>query len=55
MMIIRTAFSSGDVDRDRQLLEGIDQVIDEVRVSAPGQRWASPAMWWYRSPSTTRS
>jgi hypothetical protein len=36
MMIVRTAFSSGDVDRDRQLLAGIDQIIAQVRIAVPG-------------------
>ncbi|HMG52290.1 MAG TPA: MMPL family transporter [Kofleriaceae bacterium] len=36
MMIIRTAFSSGDVDLDKQLLAGIHQIIDEVRPAVPG-------------------
>ncbi|HEX7837480.1 MAG TPA: MMPL family transporter [Kofleriaceae bacterium] len=35
MMIVRTAFSSGDVDRDKQLLAGIRQGMDEVRAAVP--------------------
>ena len=35
-MIIRTAFSSGDVDLDKQLLAGIDQVMDDVHAAVPG-------------------
>lgn len=36
MMIIRTAFSSGDVERDKQLLADIGRVIDQVRAAVPG-------------------
>lgn len=36
MMIIRTAFSSGDVDRDKQLIAGIDEIIGQVRAAVPG-------------------
>ena len=36
MMIVRTAFSSGDVDRDKQLLAGIDTIIDQTRIAVPG-------------------
>ncbi|HEX3479199.1 MAG TPA: MMPL family transporter [Kofleriaceae bacterium] len=36
MMIVRTAFSSGDVELDKQLLAGIDQIIDQVRIAVPG-------------------
>jgi uncharacterized protein len=36
MMIIRTAFSSGEVERDKQLIAGIDQIIEEVKVAVPG-------------------
>src|SRR5215475_1645559 len=36
MMIIRTAFSSGEVERDKQLLAGIDQIMEQVRVAVPG-------------------
>ena len=36
MMIVRTAFSSGDVDRDKELLAGIGQIIEQVRAAVPG-------------------
>jgi predicted RND superfamily exporter protein len=36
MMIIRTAFSSGDVELDKQLLAGIGQVKDQVSADVPG-------------------
>jgi predicted RND superfamily exporter protein len=36
MMIVRTAFSSGDVDLDKQLLAGINLIIDQVRIAVPG-------------------
>jgi predicted RND superfamily exporter protein len=36
MMIVRTAFSSDDVDRDKQLLAGINRSMAEVRLAVPG-------------------
>jgi uncharacterized protein len=36
MMIVRTAFSSGDVDKDKLLIAGIDQIMAQVRVEVPG-------------------
>ena len=36
MMIIRTAFSSGDVELDKQLIAGVDQIIEQVRAQVPG-------------------
>jgi predicted RND superfamily exporter protein len=36
MMIIRTAFSSGDVDKDKLLVAGIEQIMAEVRAAVPG-------------------
>jgi predicted RND superfamily exporter protein len=36
MMIVRTAFSSGDVDKDKTLVAGIEQVMAEVRAAVPG-------------------
>jgi predicted RND superfamily exporter protein len=36
IMIIRTAFSSGDVERDKQLIAGIDGIIGQVRAAVPG-------------------
>jgi hypothetical protein len=36
MMIVRTAFSSGDVDKDRELLARIDAILADVRAAVPG-------------------
>jgi len=36
MMVIRTSFSSGDVDRDKALLASLGQVIQEVGAVVPG-------------------
>lgn len=36
MMIVRTGFSSGDVDDDHVLLDRLDEVIDGVRAEVPG-------------------
>jgi len=36
MMIIRTAFSSGDVDKDRALVGGIEASMAQVRAAVPG-------------------
>jgi predicted RND superfamily exporter protein len=36
MMVIRTAFSSGDVDLDKQLLAGIDDAMQQVHAAVPG-------------------
>jgi uncharacterized protein len=36
MMIIRTAFSSGDVDKDKVLVAGIEQIMAQVRAEVPG-------------------
>jgi uncharacterized protein len=36
MMVLRTAFSSGDVDQDKALIASIERIMDEVRASVPG-------------------
>ncbi|HET9627498.1 MAG TPA: MMPL family transporter [Kofleriaceae bacterium] len=36
MMIVRTAFSSGDVDKDKELIAGIDAIMADVRQAVPG-------------------
>jgi uncharacterized protein len=36
MMIIRTAFSSGDVEKDRALVGGIEAIMAQVRAAVPG-------------------
>jgi predicted RND superfamily exporter protein len=36
MMIVRTAFSSGDIDKDNQLLAGLGTIMQQVRVAVPG-------------------
>jgi hypothetical protein len=36
MMIVRTAFSSGDVDRDKELIAGITGIVDQVKAQVPG-------------------
>jgi predicted RND superfamily exporter protein len=36
MMIVRTAFSSGDVEKDKILVGGIEQIMAEVRNAVPG-------------------
>jgi predicted RND superfamily exporter protein len=36
MMIVRTAFSSGDVEKDKLLVAGIEQIIAQVRAAVPG-------------------
>jgi predicted RND superfamily exporter protein len=36
IMIVRTAFSSGDVDQDKVLIAGIDQIMAGVRAAVPG-------------------
>ncbi len=35
MMIVRTAFSSGDVDKDRVLLAELDKILADVRAAVP--------------------
>jgi hypothetical protein len=36
MMIVRTAFASGDVEKDKILVAGIAQMMTEVRAAVPG-------------------
>lgn len=36
MMILRTAFSSGDVESDRQLLGQLEDILEQVRAEVPG-------------------
>jgi predicted RND superfamily exporter protein len=36
LMIVRTGYSSGDVDRDERLLEELDNAFAQVRVEVPG-------------------
>lgn len=36
MMIVRTSFDSGDIEKDKQLRAQIEQVMDDVRAAVPG-------------------
>jgi predicted RND superfamily exporter protein len=36
LMIVRTAFSSGDIDKDNRLLDGLEQIMARVRAQVPG-------------------
>src|SRR5262249_50817158 len=36
MMIVRTAFASGDVENDRQLQTSMEQLMTQVRAEVPG-------------------
>ena len=36
MMIVHTGFSSGDVDKDKQLLEALEPIVARVKAAVPG-------------------